>query len=139
MMLHHMNLSSYADRILSATMETIKVCMRVCFQIILCQVERKKRRKEIGSYHATSTFMVHSMRQFGVFSNTVTKLESVLIFLSFLFQSMPQCRDLLLHCSWQSQEIDCLRLFKVMTTDDGFCCLFNAYKQGDVMKEMNLT
>jgi len=53
--------------------------------------------------------------------------------------SMPQCRDLLLHCSWQSQEIDCLRLFKVMTTDDGFCCLFNAYKQGDVMKEMNLT
>ena len=26
-----------------------------------------------------------------------------------------------------------------MTTDDGFCCLFNAYKQGDVMKEMNLT
>ena len=80
-----------------------------------------------------------SMRQFWQFLNTMTKLETVLIFLSFLFQSMPQCRDLLLHCSWQSQEIDCLRLFKVMTTDDGFCCLFNAYKQGDVMKEMNLT
>lgn len=101
----------------------------------------KKRFKsfKLPNCNSKHYFFHHKMRQFSTLPNTVTKLETVLIFLSFLLQSMPQCRDLLLHCSWQSQEIDCLRLFKVMTTDDGFCCLFNAYKQGDVMKEMNLT
>ena len=51
------------------------------------------------------------------------------------FQSMPQCREMLSYCTWMGEEIDCLRLFKVMTTDDGFCCVFNAYNHKDVMKE----
>lgn len=53
----------------------------------------------------------------------------------FLLQSMPQCKDLLMHCSWQNEEIDCLRLFRVMTTDDGFCCAFNAQSPNKQMKE----
>ncbi len=46
---------------------------------------------------------------------------------------MPRCKDLLVHCSWMGETTDCLRLFKVMTTDDGFCCIFNAYDSKDVL------
>ena len=40
-----------------------------------------------------------------------------------------------MYCSWAGEEIPCLRLFKVMTTDDGFCCVFNAYGANDVLRE----
>ena len=49
---------------------------------------------------------------------------------------MPQCKQLLLQCSWQNQDIDCLRMFKVMTTDDGFCCSFNVYSPKNLMKDI---
>ena len=58
----------------------------------------------------------------------------ILIQILSILQSMPQCKDLLLHCTWQNAEIDCLRLFKVMTTDDGFCCVFNAYNPKELLK-----
>ena len=56
-----------------------------------------------------------------------------------LLQSMPQCKDMLPYCSWLDEKIECLRLFRVMTTDDGFCCVFNALNQIDLMKEANET
>ncbi len=60
----------------------------------------------------------------------------IIFFLSFLLKkSMPPCKNMLMYCKWQNMETDCLRLFKVITTDDGFCCVFNALDSEDILKE----
>ena len=48
---------------------------------------------------------------------------------------MPPCKNMLAHCSWMGEEIPCLRMFQVMPTDDGFCCVFNAFSPSDTMHE----
>lgn len=40
-----------------------------------------------------------------------------------------------MYCNWKGLDFDCLRLFKVMATDDGFCCVFNAFESSDMMNE----
>ncbi len=40
-----------------------------------------------------------------------------------------------MYCEWMHEEIECLRLFKVMTTDDGFCCVFNAIEAKELLHE----
>lgn len=37
----------------------------------------------------------------------------------------PQCDDMLLYCMWEGVERNCKDLFKLRTTQDGFCCTFN--------------
>ena len=46
-----------------------------------------------------------------------------------------RCKDMLIHCTWAGYAEPCLSLFKVMTTDDGFCCIFNAFDSYHVLKE----
>ena len=48
---------------------------------------------------------------------------------------MPSCKNMLMYCNWRNEDVDCLRLFKVFATDDGFCCTFNAKEPQDVLKE----
>ena len=53
-----------------------------------------------------------------------------------IFKStMPRCKDMLIRCTWAGYAEPCLSLFKVMTTDDGFCCIFNAFDSYQVLKE----
>lgn len=38
----------------------------------------------------------------------------------------PTCKDYLSKCRWNGKTTDCGELFRVVSTDDGFCCSFNA-------------
>jgi hypothetical protein len=50
---------------------------------------------------------------------------------------MPSCEDMLVSCTWQGQDTQCLRLFSVTATDDGFCCVFNAISSKDLLNQNN--
>lgn len=41
----------------------------------------------------------------------------------------PKCEDYLLSCRWNSASVRCTSLFKLVLTDTGFCCSFNAITQ----------
>ena len=51
-----------------------------------------------------------------------------------LKQSMQPCTEMLLHCKWMNREVKCPRIFQVVTTDEGFCCVFNSVNQRHLMK-----
>ena len=38
----------------------------------------------------------------------------------------PNCNDFIKNCTWNSVQYPCSKLFKIVSTDDGFCCTFNA-------------
>ena len=41
----------------------------------------------------------------------------------------PKCEDYLLTCRWNSASVRCTNLFRLMLTDTGYCCSFNAISQ----------
>ncbi len=42
---------------------------------------------------------------------------------------MPSCSDIFLKCEWQGETKKCADLFKLLKTDTGYCCSFNAVRQ----------
>ena len=38
----------------------------------------------------------------------------------------PTCRDYLKNCTWNNKPFNCAELFRIVSTDDGFCCTFNS-------------
>ncbi len=40
-------------------------------------------------------------------------------------QAMQRCKEMILACYWQGKAVDCMQLFQVRRTDNGFCCSFN--------------
>ena len=47
---------------------------------------------------------------------------------------MQPCQDMVMYCNWMGVQYDCRRLFKVKTTDDGFCCVFNALDKDEILR-----
>jgi len=56
--------------------------------------------------------------------------------LKFLRLVAPKCQDYLLTCRWNSQSVACTNLFKLVLTDTGYCCSFNAIESKIQKKEM---
>ena len=38
----------------------------------------------------------------------------------------PTCTDYLKNCTWNNKPFNCAELFRIVSTDDGFCCTFNS-------------
>ena len=61
---------------------------------------------------------------------TITEVISVLKRVS------PKCSDYLLHCTWNSVKYNCSELFKVTSTDVGFCCSFNLVPPNQILSNI---
>ena len=38
----------------------------------------------------------------------------------------PICSDYITNCTWNGEDYECIELFKIASTDDGYCCTFNS-------------
>jgi len=47
--------------------------------------------------------------------------------LKYLQLVTPKCEDYLLICSWNNRKALCRELFRLVLTDSGYCCSFNAH------------
>ena len=56
--------------------------------------------------------------------------------IKFLRLVAPKCQDYLLTCRWNSQPVPCINLFKLVLTDTGYCCSFNAIESKIQKKEV---
>ena len=56
--------------------------------------------------------------------------------ISFLKRVSPKCSDFLLHCTWNSVKYNCNQLFKVASTDMGFCCSFNLVPPSQILSSV---
>jgi hypothetical protein len=56
--------------------------------------------------------------------------------IKFLRLVAPKCEDYLLTCRWNSQSVPCTNLFKLVLTDTGYCCSFNAIESKIQKKEV---
>lgn len=38
----------------------------------------------------------------------------------------PNCKEMVIHCTWEDKEEDCREILETEATDDGYCCSFNS-------------
>ena len=57
----------------------------------------------------------------------ISKLNfSTKALISTMKKVTPTCRDYLKNCTWNNKPFNCAELFRIVPTDDGFCCTFNS-------------
>eukprot|EP00093_Oithona_nana_P001068 01068.XXX_2260_3474_1 [CDS] Oithona nana genome sequencing. len=59
--------------------------------------------------------------------------------ISLLKRVSPRCSDYILQCTWNSVKYHCNQLFKVASTDVGFCCSFNLVPPNQILSNSNKT
>jgi hypothetical protein len=62
---------------------------------------------------------------YDIVKEIVSEKENYKMLMSFLFDSAKTCQDFISKCFWNSEEVNCGFIFKMLPTDDGICCVFN--------------
>ncbi|KAG6446862.1 pickpocket protein 28 [Manduca sexta] len=64
---------------------------------------------------------------------------------SFLINVTQPCNEMLSHCRWNSEAMNCQDLFNAQLTDEGLCCTFNVvhrnkmFRNPKALNDMNIT
>ena len=59
--------------------------------------------------------------------------------ISLLKRVSPRCSDYILQCTWNSVKYHCNQLFKVASTDVGFCCSFNLVPPNQILSNVGIS